>query len=266
MKIQIITLIVLFSIVICTGIEQKSKQENHAQWSVVKNGSELKIAYGSETAFPQYATLQLKDSYFRLVNSPSSGWGTSVILLPVFWTNGTYYQGAPVDATWSISGPDLVLSIMGTIDNLNVSSEVRITPPENNSISAHVRNEIEGSTPLDLRQAEAFKPIMLSSMHTSSSVWDTQGAFVDSQNYSIPVSGWIITPSASVRANTFGLLGGTSNWKQKAPTITIALDKPMQIAGWVTQSSNPNDDNVGYWAASDNITHSYKYTIIAVSS
>jgi len=256
----------LFSIIVCAGIEQQNKSESQARWSIIKNGSELKINYGNNTAFPQYAALQLKDSYFRLINSPSSGWGTSVILLPAFWTNGTYHQGAPVDATWKISGPDLVLSIIGTISGLNVSSEVRITPPENDSVSAHVRNEIEGSIPLDSRPSEAFKPVMLSSMHISSSMWDTQGAFVSGQNYSIPVSGWIIAPSVSAKANTFGLLGGTSDWKQKAPTITVTLDKPMQIAGWVTQSSNPNDDNVGYWATSDDIVRLYEYTITAVSS
>jgi hypothetical protein len=245
---------------------QQNKSENQDRWSVTKNSSELEIAFGNNTSFPQYAALHLNDSYFRLVNSPYSGWGTSIILLPAFWSNGTYYQGAPVAATWKISGPDLVLSILGTIGSINVSSEIKIAPPENNSINAHVKNAVEGSIPLDSRPAEAFKPVMLSSMHISSDMWDAQSAIAGSQNYSIPVSGWIITPSAAVKTNIFGLLGGTSNWKQKSPTVKIDLNKSMQIAGWVSQSNNPNDDNVGYWAASEDILHSYEYTITVVSA
>lgn len=256
----------LFSTIVCSGMYQQNGPGNQSQWSVVKNENELKISFGNDTASHQYAALHLNDGYFRLINSPYSGWGTSVILLPAFWNNGTYYQGAPVAATWKISGSDLVLSIIGNICGINVSSEVKIIPPENNSIIAYIKNTIEGNIPLDSRPAETFKPVMLSSMHISSTMWDGQSAFAGGQNYSIPVSGWIITPLAGVKTNSFGLLGGTSDWKQEAPTITIDLDKPMRIAGWVNQSSNPNDDNVGYWAASDDILHSYEYTVTAASS
>lgn len=239
--------------------------DHQARWSVIENESKLKIAFGNSTANPLYATLHLENSYFRLVNSPHSSWGTSVILLPSFWAKGTCYQGAPMEATWKVSGPVLMLSMIGTIGGLNVSSEVRITPPANNRMSAHVKNTIRNSILLDSRPGEAFIPIMLSSMRISSSIWDAQSAFAGGQNYSIPINGWIISPRSEVRTNDFGLLGGSSGWKQNAPTITINLDRSMQIAGLVVQSSNPNADNVGFWAASENILLSYQYTVTAIS-
>ncbi len=55
-------------------------------WSVSQNGTLLEIAYGSGTSFPQYAALDLNSSYFRMIYSSSAGWGTSVILLPVYWS------------------------------------------------------------------------------------------------------------------------------------------------------------------------------------
>ena len=275
----------LLCIFTCECIDLQNKSENQVQWLVIQNESELKIFYGNNSDSPQYATLHLNDSYFRLINGPSSGWGTSVILLPAFWTNGTYNQGAPVYATWRFLDPDLVLYIEGTIISLNVSSVVRIEPPENGSIIAHVTNTINGSIPLDSRPSESFKPVMLSSMHISPTMWDAQLAVEGNAdlNYSIPDQGWITTGRTCGRTSdeegcdenaffftildsSFGLIGGTSKWKINAPTITIDLNQPMQIAGWVTHSDNPNDDNVGYWAASEDILHSYEYTITATSS
>ncbi len=48
-----------------------------------------------------------------------------------------------------------------------------------------------------------------------------------------------------------------------APSIEVTLDEPMQITGWVTPSNDPNDDNVGFWAASNQIIQSWQYTVIA---
>src|SRR5579863_3033841 len=50
-------------------------------WSVSQNGNLLQIGYGSGTSFPQYAALDLSSSYFRMVYSMASQWGTSIVLL-----------------------------------------------------------------------------------------------------------------------------------------------------------------------------------------
>lgn len=238
-------------------------------WSVIQSGSILQIHYGSGTDFPRYGALHLNDSYFRLNYGPTSGWGTSVILLPSFWVTDTqvcppagYCQGAPITAIWQVVGNDLVLSTTGKIGGLDVSSKVHLYPPvRNRVISALVTTEVEGNVSLNPRPGESFKPVMLSSMHISPTVWDTQAAYAGCYFFSIPERAWIVQPPAVVRV--FGLMGGTSAWKTNAPTIEILLDRSMQVTGWVTPSSNPDDDNVGFWAASDEVLPSWSYMVIA---
>jgi hypothetical protein len=238
---------------------------NGSIWSVTQNGNILQIAYGSGNYFPQYGALDLTSSYLRLVYGPSSGWGTSIILLPSFWSQSSCQpdpcQGAPVTATQQIKGVNLVLTITGTIGGLHVTSIVTLSPPTTNSITANVKTTTTGQVKLDHRPGEAFKPVMLSSMHDSSTQWDTQQAYAGSQTFSIPASGWIVHPP--VNALNFGLVGGTSSWKTNAPTIAIVLNQSRQVTGWVTQDSNPNDDNVGYWCATNKVLSSWSFNATA---
>ncbi|MCX6170197.1 MAG: hypothetical protein NTX65_12700 [Ignavibacteriales bacterium] len=157
-------------------------------WSVRQNGTVLEIAYGSGTDFPQYAALHLESSYFRMNYGNNSGWGTSVILLPSFWSGGTLHQGAPITTTWKIDGADIIISFSAAISGLNANGQLRITPPSGNSISASVSLNVTGNVVLDNKPGEAFKPVMLSSMHISSDKWDAQTAYVDLQSYQIPQS------------------------------------------------------------------------------
>ena len=236
-----------------------------SDWMITRVGDELRIAYGSGPDFPQYGVLHLESSFFRLNYGPDSGWGTSIILLPAFWVAGSYWQGAPVDATWHVEGPDLVLSVIGAIAELDVALTVRIPPPVRNlRITADVEAAVEGSVALDERPGEAFKPVMLSSMRISPAEWDTQTACVADQSYGIPEDGWIIWPH--VIGHTFGLIGGTSEWKMNAPSVFIALDEPMTITGWTTPSEDPNDDNVGFWAATDDVLPAWRYRVYASSA
>lgn len=175
----------------------------------------------------------------------------------------TYNQGAPVSCTWRSEGEDLVLAIDGMISGLNVSEEARLSPPTRNSFSADINVAVDGNVELANHPGEAFKPLMLSSMHISTNIWDIQSAYLDSQSFEIPVEGWIIQPPAEGRV--FGLEGGTSDWKENAPTIEVTMEQPFQVTGWVNPSSDPNDENIGFWAALDKIVLSWKYTITAKS-
>jgi hypothetical protein len=234
---------------------------NSWSWTTTDNGI-LQVGYGQGTNFPQYAALDLKSGFLRLIYSQTSVWGTSVVLTPSFWTGGTYFQGCQITATTSTLGSDLLISFTGTISTLSFQGNVLISPPANNSISAAVSISTSGSLTLDNRASEAFKPVMLSSMHISSDKWDAQSAFAGTQTYQLPDSGWIISPA--VNCTEFGLYGGTSKWKSNAPTVKIKLSQSQQVTGWVTASSNPNDDNVGFWAASNSVLSSWSYTITAI--
>ncbi|MBU0673409.1 MAG: hypothetical protein KJ950_02045 [Proteobacteria bacterium] len=194
---------------------------------------------------------------------PDSGWGTSVVLPPSFWAGGTYNQGTAVAATWNTDGGDLLLTFSGTISTLGIEGEVRLSPPADNAIAAQVSVTTNGTVELDSRPGEAFKLVMLSSMHISENNWDAQSAFAEAQTYPLPESGWIIDPS--VNGTILGLTGGTSLWKTNAPTVEIVLAQAAQITGWVTGSGDPNDDNLGLWAASDEVLSDWSYTITTKS-
>lgn len=237
-----------------------------SNWSVRYNSydsSIFEVMYRSNsTASYQYAALHTQDSYFRLVYGPQSGWGTSVVLMPPFWEKGAYYQGAKVSYTYKTDGADFVLSLKGQRANLSADIEVRILPPSNNSITAIVNVTTSGQVNLDTRAGEAFKLLMLSSMNIyNSSQWDTQLAYVDSATFAIPKANWIINPAVTSRR--FGLLGGSSSWKPNAPTIEINMDRDASVTGWVTYTTNPNDDNIGFWGAVDYVPESWSYTITA---
>jgi len=250
---------------VLAGILMVSAQSVLAQtWLVRQRGTILEIAYGSGSHFPQYAALHLDSSYFRMVYSPQSRWGTSVILMPAFWSGGRYYQGAPVTASWRTEGNTLLLSLSGTIASVQVSLEVRLSPPAKNSLVAQVKTlSVTGNLTLDNRPGEAFKPVMLSSMHVSPTQWDTRAAYVEGRLYNLPSSGWVVYHAKT--ASRFGLIGGSSSWKTAAPTMEVVLRQPktLQVTGWVTYSTNPNDDNVGFWAASPQVLRSWEYTLRA---
>ncbi len=233
-------------------------------WSVTQNGNVLEIAYGSGADFPQYAALHTDSGYFRLINSRTAGWGTSVIIMPSFWTSGRYYQGAGVFTSHEVL-PDGRLKILfsGNTLTLSVQGIALLSPPDNNIMQADVSVTTSGSVDLDVRSGEAFKPVMLSSMHISEAQWDCSESFVSLVTNQIPSSSWLM--NSPIIDTSFGLKGGSSSWKQNAPTMTITLDTPMPITGWVTPTSNPNNDNIGMWPASDTVLSSWSYTITAKS-
>jgi len=131
-------------------------------------------------------------------------------------------------------------------------------------MQAQVAMNVTGGAQLDNRPGEALGPVMLSSMHISDDMWDAESAYVETQDLAIPGNGWIVQPPVSGR--TFGLEGGTSLWKANAPTIEVILEQSTPVTGWVASSADPNDDNVGFWAASDTVLTNWQYTIIAKSA
>lgn len=244
----------------CTTASADSTSSQKS-WKVTQKGNILRVSYGSDSDYPQYAALHLDSSYFRMNYGPNLGWGTSVILLPSFWRKGNYIQGAKIDCKWETVGADIILAISGKIDGLNVTGIVRIIPPKEKMISAKVNINTSGDLVIDERHGEAFKLVMLSSMHISDDKWDSQTAYVDDKSFKLPESEWILEPPLS--GLVFGLKGGSSDWKKNAPTIEVSLDRKRWITGWVTESKNPNDENIGFWAASDTILSSWEYTITA---
>lgn len=226
-------------------------------WNVVQNDQIVEINYGSGFDFPQYAALHTDSGFLRLNYGKHSGWGTSIILLPSFWSSGRYHQGAPITTSWRNHGSRLFISFVGSIGGLLTQGEIVLQPPAANLISGSVTFRLDGCVRLDQRPGEAFKPVVLSSMHISANQWDASSTQVGSRTFEISSDGWLIEPSISSRF--FGFRAGSSQWKNEAPTVEILLREEMQIAGWKAQSSNPNDDNISLWAASDELVPFFHY-------
>lgn len=65
--------------------------------------------------------------------------------------------------------------VSGNIGGLQVSLEVRLSPPAGYGLTARVRTtSVTGNVALDNRPGEAFKTVMLSSMRVSSTQWDAR--------------------------------------------------------------------------------------------
>jgi len=228
---------------------------------VVREGDVLRIHWGADTDFPQYAALHLDSSFFRMNYGPQSGWGTSVVLLPAMWSGGTYYQGAPVAAATAVASTSLVITISGTVHGIAAQGTVTLAPPSRNRLTADVHMTTTGDVALDERPGEAFKPVMLSSMHVSDNHWDTSAAVITGASRALPATGWIVQPPIST--TTFGLRGGDSAWKTNAPTVDVTMSRSAPVTGWVTAATDPNLDNVGLWAASDTVLSGWDYTLTA---
>lgn len=229
------------------------------------SGLEWQISYGSGIDYPQYAVLH-DSSFLRLNVGPSTGWGTSIIVFPIYWSGGVRSQLHHVQTvSTSTVGCDLNISLTGTASALNITGQISFAPPIANHLRATIGITVlnPSSVDLDTRMGEAFMPLFLSSMHISDTQWDAREAFAENDKYQIPVDGWLISPEQNVFANRFGLIGGTSSWKMNAPTISVKFANLLQIAGWKRASSDPNDDNLGVWASTADVLPSWSALVTA---
>ena len=233
-------------------------------WTVDKFRGQIRIFHQRDGQFPQYGALHLKDGYFRLNYGPGSGWGTSVVLPPSFWSGGRLHQGARVDVSCRVVDTLLELTVTGQLKTLAVTIIVLLSHPTRTAIRASVRASLTGTVKLDARPAEAFKPVMLSSMHISSTEWDAKQVCVGATCFALPQQGWLSPSTPTLRSTRFQLTGGTSSWKTNAPTLAISqLNSAQRITGWVTPSQNHNHDNVGVWAATHKVLPAWSYVITA---
>jgi hypothetical protein len=255
----------------------------------------LEVYYGEEdNDKSQYAALDLSSGYFRMVYGDNCAWSSSVVVSPSFWeTDGigglVLNQGNLNELiTWTMedSQEDLVLNIQGSISTLFFEGTIRIEPPSlednislqsidefvSNSISAVINMNTSGAVNLAEREAEAFKPVMISSMHIDEDNFDSCGVFVGESNYSYPEEFNVnVFSDVKKSGSAFGVYGGLSDWQvaesfgKTSPSVSIALNQSLDIRGWKSSSTDDNpcdSDNVGLWAASDEVLSNWEYTMI----
>jgi len=229
-------------------------------WMVTNSNGMLVVTYGSGTNWPQYAVFYLDSSYYRLNAGPGSAWGTSMILQPAYWSQGVLHQGGPITgASWKVSGGNLQLMLDGTIGALQTTSVVTVYPLAAKAITILAQVWVRGSVTLDKRPNEAFKPIQLSSMHDSSTIWDSRFLTTDGGTVAYPSGGWILTQTT----RHVSLVGGSSQWQSNLPTMAVTFDQARPVSGWLTTDSNPNNDNVLVWASASTVLPYWGYNVTA---
>ncbi len=180
----------------------------------------------------------------------------------------TYNQGRLTDWDYDyfVDGEDLVFNYSGVIAGVSVSEVIRFSQPEDRQFVANVTATTDAPDVINLanRPGEAFKVACFSSMRISENSWDAHEVTIGSTRMDLPFTeGWIQQPP--IVTNEFSLLGGTSDWKENAVTMEIAMDGAYEITGWVTGSNNPNDDNIKLWAAKNEALSRWSYRITALS-
>ncbi len=230
-------------------------------WSLKERDGILEVAYGGGSRFPQIGALHLDSGYLRLTYLPDGTFGTSVCVLPAFWSGGVYFQGAPVTAAPVIDGNDLLMPFSGTIGGVTVQGTIRWYPPASRETRVRVEASLTGTAALDVRPGEAFKPCCLATMRVSDTVFDGRAAIVGTRDVELPSDGWILPAPETVPV--LGFRGGTSNWKTNAPTIKVSFDEAVMVTGWVTASSDPNHDHISLWPASSTVMTGWRYVVSA---
>lgn len=233
-------------------------------WLLKEQGEVLAIFHQDGTTWPQVAAFHRDSGYLRLNHGKGSGWGTSVVVVPSFWSGGKLHQGAKTTLHHdACTGKDLRLNVSATLSGLTITGHIRLHPPKNHRLTAEVNLSSLGKIKLDSRPDEAFKPLMLSSMRISKEQWDSSTAQVGGKSYEVPFNqGKFIQPA--VTTTQFSLLGGSPpGWTKNTPTMEVTLDAPLPVTGYVAASMDPNDDNVGLWPASTQVLPTWSYTITA---
>jgi hypothetical protein len=54
-----------------------------------------------------------------MIYGTAAEWGTSIVVIPAFWSGGALHQGAPIGVQTHVAGNELVISVSGVISGLN---------------------------------------------------------------------------------------------------------------------------------------------------
>jgi len=234
---------------------------NTSNWKLFKKAGALDIAHEAGTKYRRHATLDLRESHFRMKPEFDSGRAASALLLPSFWEDDSLRRGAPITAIAKHEGADLLITIGGNISRLQARGQIRLASPQSDSLLATVTMHVTGNLQLDRRPNEAFKPLVLSAAQISSERRRASAAHVGSRRFPLPASGWIIqTPEIG---SIFGLLEGTLTSSALAYTLEARMTGPRPITGWVAPVQNSQSVDVELWAASDSVINAWQYTLVA---
>ena len=217
--------------------------------------------------------------------TPAIPFGISAVLGPAYWAGGVYHHNPTLESVhmttaWLPNGP-LRLTITGTNGIFAVGYKVTMPPPSDNLTRWHIAQTYTATTTISidadrLVDHEGFKLAQFSSMFINQAgscdggdggCHDADGAryiaaggahrqvaFADVE------SGWVFSSTSALEDVWLDILhSDDQGWQGNTPNVRIALDALPEAGtitpqGWISATTDPNQDNVGLWLHDDGVT------------
>jgi len=249
----------------------------------------LEIAHVTEdgTSRPTVAVLYAS-GFVRLKQnagpSPPIPFGSSFILGPAYWPDVATYHHNPqlthlaLDTAGLPTGP-LRMQAWGINHDFDVAYDLTLPPPHDRQTRLHVVQTYTATAnvtvdPARHAEAQGFKLAQISSMFVNeggscngghAGCHDSNAArYIGNDLVRHQATFTDLTPSTSLFSPTLPL-GSTwldalhtddESWQGNTPNERIALDAlpddhTITPQGWISASTNPNDDNVSLWLHDD---------------
>jgi hypothetical protein len=216
--------------------------------------------------------------------APPIPFGSSFVLGPAYWSDAATYYHNPqlarleIDTSWLPTGP-LRMRAEGGNQDFHTAYELTLPPPRDRQTRLHVTQAYTATRAVTIdptRRAEAqgFKLVQISSMFINeggtcgggqTDCHDSNAArFIGDDLVRHQVAFANIAPSSFVFSTTVPL-GSTwldalhtddQSWQGNTPNVRIALDAlptdhTITPQGWISATTNPDDDNIGLWLHDD---------------
>lgn len=241
-------------------------------------GKSSKLVFGHKVAgfdsWPEVAVFY-PSGFIRLKQAtyPDIKFGTSIVLGPAYW-NESEYAHNPRITEIKINTTNLpskiIVDMIGILPNFNVNYNIQIFEPTNESIKIYVKQTYNCTKQFVINstrfaQHEGFKLVQFSSMYINDTFHDSDGAkYIDKDNnlnwvnfsnigknifiFQTPKpmgQNWI----ESTHSDNFG-------WQNNTPNVIIKFEdlsiiRHITPQGWIKDTLDYNDDNVGLWAHYD---------------
>lgn len=230
-------------------------------------------------SWPEVAVLY-SSGYLRLKppRIPDNLFGSSFVLGPSYWEDGKYYHNPQIKevrltsslTSWKVAAEN---------NDFLMNYKIQISPKSKVNI-AIITEKIEAKKDVQLdtsriNSSEAFKVVQVSSMYINNNTHDAEYAkyLDDSKNLNKVFlkneNGFIFSQAVKLKKILFDLVNTETGGAWQPPSITVSVNKLKNafIQGYVAETSNSNNDNVGIWVddnsvqnikAGTRMTYSYK--------
>ncbi|MFH1799894.1 MAG: response regulator [Candidatus Omnitrophota bacterium] len=231
--------------------------------------TEIKIVYKGDQIFSVKGNGYLRGvlpANYRGPNEERVDWGTSFVL-PGYWSEGVYSHNPRITQAKFKSGKDGTVVLSGVMEDKKEAFQSKdfkmiFRKPLKESVEAEVSFTLKArrNFSIDADRAanhEGFKVLQFSSMNIGTA-HDADFAIYQGENKAMvrsPTAGKnrFIVPQPQPLEHGLVYLTNEkpSSWGYR-PTVFIQMlpdstPSDFSAQGWIAESSNPNDDNLGAW-------------------